>query len=71
MDVTTLTDETLEELRIAILNEQDRRHILATAQDRIDELTALKVAAEAEPSKPDRTDIDIAVIEAAPVKGKR
>jgi len=74
MDLLTLSDESLEALRIAILNEQERRNILATAQDRIDELTARKHAAEAEAEKPtaDR-EITLETVEAvaAPVKGSR
>lgn len=73
MDLLTLSDESLEALRVAILMEQERRELLATAQDRIDDLTVRKQAAEAVAEKPsaDR-EITLETVEVtAPVRGKR
>ena len=38
MDLTTLTDEDLEALRVDVLNEQDRRRIITEAPARADQL---------------------------------
>ena len=38
MDLTALTDEDLEALRVDVLNEQDRRRIIAEAPARIDQI---------------------------------
>lgn len=38
MDLTALTDEDLDALRVDVLNEQDRRRIIAEASARIDQI---------------------------------
>ena len=45
MDLTTLTDEDLEALRVDVLNEQDRRRILTEAPARADQIAQQYVAA--------------------------
>lgn len=44
MNVTTLTDEQLDQLRVDILTEQDRRHIRATTPQTVADLTARFIA---------------------------
>jgi hypothetical protein len=44
MNVTTLTDEELDQLRVDILTEQDRRHIRATTPQTVADLTARFIA---------------------------
>jgi hypothetical protein len=44
MDITTLTDEELDQLRIDILTEQDRRHIRASTPQVVADLTARFIA---------------------------
>ena len=45
LDLTTLSDEALDGLRIAVLSEQERRVIVATAADQIAALEAKYAAA--------------------------
>ena len=45
MDLTTLTDEDLEALRVDVLNEQDRRRIITEAPVRADQLAQQYVTA--------------------------
>ena len=40
MDLTTLTDEDLDALRVDVLNEQDRRRIITEAPAQIETLSA-------------------------------
>ena len=44
MDITTLPDEELDALRVNIISEQDRRHILATTPEMVADLTARFIA---------------------------
>ena len=44
MDITTLTDEELDQLRVDILTEQDRRHIRASTPQVVADLTARFIA---------------------------
>jgi len=52
MDLTTLTDEELDQLRIDVLNEQERRQIEATYPAQIEEMSARYKRATGEASPP-------------------
>lgn len=59
MDLTTLTDEDLDALRVEVLNEQDRRRIITEAPARADQLAQqYETIMEAAPATPwaDLTD---------------
>lgn len=50
MDITTLTDEELESVRLEVLAEQERRQALATIPAQIQELTAKYVEGGGDPA---------------------
>ena len=57
MDITTLPDEELDALRVNIISEQDRRHILANTPELVADLTARFIA-----DGGDKATLDAAVL---------